>query len=306
MPGPNSFTSALVDELSITASSKFPVSIPELHKNLIRRLSEGFQTKSQWNNDDTRRIRNGIPVFTKNSRRTPVYITLSVNVPPRTIMLAPMPQIQETNLESRKPNYTSNSSDQKSPSVLLIVRVLEDEDHVKDKVQKWLESAPSGVIEFKGFYKSYSTLIIVKVALEIWDLLPPCYAVSFAGFAVADLDTNPRATPTNIPSIELITLVEDKDVSTTSTQPQEKHYSKIETEFDLVLPSISPRQASIQLPRASNDIFEATDTRKRTNKVICQLDAKLITYRFSNLPIFTVRAWECNCPLTTSTAATAY
>lgn len=212
MPGPDSFTFALVDELSDAASKEFPVSIPELHKKLICRL-ENFQKRAQWNSDGSRRIINGAPVFTTNGRRTPVHITLSVNEPLRTIMLAPISQSQRTNGRPLIPNDVLKSSSKKheSPGVLLIVRVLEDEHHVKDKVRNWLINSPAGVVEFKGFYQSYSTLIVVKVAFEVWDLLPQCDAVSFAGFAVSAPTVDQFTTPRILPSMGSIT---SEDVTT--------------------------------------------------------------------------------------------
>ncbi|ETS81324.1 hypothetical protein PFICI_06326 [Pestalotiopsis fici W106-1] len=182
MPGPDSFTFALVDELSLAAHSNQPISVPELHKRLIGRL-ELFQQRARWNRDESRRRSpNGQLAFTVNERRTPVYVSLSVHRPVRTIMLTPIRRESIVQMEVTNPNAQSKLASQDPPTVLLVVRVSEDEISAREEVKTWLLNSPPGVLEFKGFYQSYSTLILVEIALEVWDLLPSCPATTFAGF----------------------------------------------------------------------------------------------------------------------------
>ncbi|KAF3018198.1 hypothetical protein E8E14_012038 [Neopestalotiopsis sp. 37M] len=135
MPGPDSFTFALVDELSGVASSGRAM-----------------------------------------SRSSPSQLTFN---------------------GSFHPENQSEYATQDSPAVLLMVTVAEGEPSVRDDVRKWLLSSPPGVVEFKGFYRSFSTLMLVEMALEIWDLMPPDPAVTFAGFVnYAEPTTVPENEPT--------------------------------------------------------------------------------------------------------------
>jgi hypothetical protein len=198
MPGPNSFTFHLVDELSLAAHSGKPISVPELHKKLIGRLAE-FQPRAVWNEDNSRRLsRNGNPTFTTDVRRTPVYVSLTAHRPIRTIMLAPLQQDADDQSTVSIPDDQPKSASQDRPNVLLVVRVDEDEVSAREEIKNWILSAPPGVIEFKGFYKSYSTLISVEMALEVWDLLPSCPAVTFVGFTD---NTEPITLPDDNPTL---------------------------------------------------------------------------------------------------------
>ncbi|KAI0134586.1 hypothetical protein BJ170DRAFT_206258 [Xylariales sp. AK1849] len=182
IPGPDSFTTALIDELSNAAKSPFPVSVPELHKEIVRRL-EPFRERAVWNKDNTRRRSpNGDPTFTKDIRRTPVHLLLSVNRPTRTIFLETTRHKASTSQNGSHNNASWRDKTEDSPSVLLVVRVLEDEKAVSEQVARWVKDAPAVVVDFKGFYRSFSTLILVQVPFAVWDMLPPCAAVSFAGF----------------------------------------------------------------------------------------------------------------------------
>ncbi|KAI0198865.1 hypothetical protein F4808DRAFT_434732 [Astrocystis sublimbata] len=68
------------------------------------------------------------------------------------------------------------------PRVMISVK-LHNHDNIEFTVKKWLSEIPPSAAEFRGLFPCYgSHLLLLEVSVAIWDLLPPCPAVTFMGF----------------------------------------------------------------------------------------------------------------------------
>lgn len=179
--GPHSFTSGLLDELARAANDKTPLRVTELHSRLINR----FQSKlpsTVCDRDDRVVMSRGQVVMTSDDKITPIHTFLAAAKPPRSISLSPLSP-GTTGHENTAESSSSNQSSRRFswPKVLIAVRLLESSS-LKDDLEQWILTAPTGVVEFRGMYESYSSLLLVELPVVVWDLLPPCGAVSFVGF----------------------------------------------------------------------------------------------------------------------------
>ncbi|KAK8106827.1 uncharacterized protein PG998_008840 [Apiospora kogelbergensis] len=183
--GPHSFTSGLLDELARAANLKMPLSVTELHSRLINR----FQSKlpsTVCDRDDRVVMSRGQVVMTSENRITPLHTFLAAAKSPRSISLSPLSPSTTSHENANESDDDSGYSDEcpsrsSWPKVLIAVRLVESSS-LKDDLEQWILTAPTGVVEFKGIYESYSSLLLVELPVAVWDLLPPCDAVSFIGF----------------------------------------------------------------------------------------------------------------------------
>jgi hypothetical protein len=238
IPGPNTFTAALVHELSLNAHSKAPLSVPELHNRLLSRLPV-FRSEAVFDRENAHRTRrNDTAVFTENVRRTPIYLLLSLNRPTRTIFLRP---INAEDPATRNTSQTGAVSQANIKGVLLAVNVFEDDKTAKEIVDRWLMTSPENIqIIFNAFHASCSTMVIVEVPVVIWDLLIPSIAVSFLGLltgsrgvgpgSLISQDEVPTSTVQGLPSSSkdtgLITshaIDHDADVAQSTIKGSESH-----------------------------------------------------------------------------------
>ncbi|KAI1109533.1 hypothetical protein F5Y14DRAFT_431987 [Nemania sp. NC0429] len=180
IPGQDSFTKHLTDALATAPESGRTLTIAELHRQIIVRL-QSFHEQAVFDaNHEIRRCRvTGKVLHTKSVRVTPSHLFLAGNEKPRLIALRPLntdePQDDEALVEDSKSIGW--------PKVLLAVRLLDQSD-IQQELQDWILSAPPGVVEFRGLLPSFSSLLLIEVPIVVWDLLPPCPAVSFVSFTV--------------------------------------------------------------------------------------------------------------------------
>jgi len=79
------------------------------------------------------------------------------------------------------------------PQVLVCFRVTRD-DFDPATWAKWLLEAPAearDLVKIDGFYGSFSSLLLVRMPIQVWDVLPGSPAVSFVGF-VTTSNEGPR------------------------------------------------------------------------------------------------------------------
>jgi uncharacterized membrane protein YjfL (UPF0719 family) len=196
----HSFTKALLDILIL--DSEFPFSVGRLHSRILSNLkcwSPGVKAL------------NGQKLKQWQPRRTPVYTLLSETRPRRSIVLGPLPlqeqppsnspQEHRTPISTGSTSSTPSTSDNESPSesgegdpeenqcaqILLTIRV--DETSLdKDEWLEWMKTVPiSGrEIHVEGLWGSFSTLLLLRMPVEVWNLLPENPAYSFVGFVTTE------------------------------------------------------------------------------------------------------------------------
>lgn len=218
--GPHSFTRALIDELGVllnrfvTFPNAQPTSDIGLHGNLLARLKVHLSTVEKDIKGRIKCDQNGGIVFERVQRRTPFYRFLSDNKRPRPIYIAPLPtnhdntpgteydqpssgkkkvkeietKVNET--ENSKPPTPAPSAkdlpreEQKDIPKVLIRILLNTSTFSIDQFANWLLQAPleARSVEIEGAYGSLSTLLVVKMPLSVWNLLPGDPAMSLIGY----------------------------------------------------------------------------------------------------------------------------
>jgi len=209
----HSFTKALTHVLA--RASKGPsFTIGELHSRVLSRLKcyapELEVVDGNYVDTADRGLR-----LEPLVRRTPFYSTLCKTIPPRSIVLAPLRQPHPTTtLDSGEdtPDHSSTDSSgqcdpsendqsqnlprkrrrplehkEKFPQIILAVRVTKGGiDH--ESWLEWIRNAPLEAedIHVEGKYGSFSTLLLLRMPISIWNLLPDNPAYSFVGFVTSE------------------------------------------------------------------------------------------------------------------------
>ncbi|KAI1452545.1 hypothetical protein F4805DRAFT_27162 [Annulohypoxylon moriforme] len=195
IPGQDSFTYALIQELLVVGCSPAPVSVTDLHRKIIDRL-QNCNPGGLFNEDGTirRDVKTQKPIVIQPVRITPIHMFLSENKPPRTIFLAPKKEQRTQTSESQHNYNNTNSSAEHTelPRVLLAVRLAENEFNPEAiaNFEKWILNAPQCVVKFERLYQSYSELLLIEVPLQVWDLLPRNPAITFIGFTKGEKPIN--------------------------------------------------------------------------------------------------------------------
>ena len=206
----HSFTKALTCVLAM-ASQGLPFSIGVLHSQVSSRLK--CWTPELTTDEKGNFIKNGEGnlLLERQPRRTPIYSIICATRPHRSIILGPistpssssssldicMPDTSETpspppisddmaEKTSKKRKRSADEHGGKLPQVLLAVRL----DDPKFDLQKWIEwirNAPPEAksIHIEGSYDSFSTLILLRMPVAVWNLVPENSAYSFVGFVTS-------------------------------------------------------------------------------------------------------------------------
>jgi hypothetical protein len=209
----HSFSRALIQTLA-AASQGHPFSIGELHSWILGRLK--FWLPSLAQNDDGNFLRNadGRFAYERQPRRTPIYSILCETEPRRSIVLAPLrtSTLDATSLTSghhnvnsttstsignkdslfgsrnpfRKPG-DSNAGNEEYPQILLSIRLEKTELDIQ-VWRDWLRNLPAEGqdIKIEGIYRSFSTLMLLRMPVATWDLLRENPAYSFVGFVTSN------------------------------------------------------------------------------------------------------------------------
>ena len=200
--GPHSFTKALIDELGVVFNSFVdgtsmgqPISDVSLHGSLLARLKVHLSSVDK-NPDGTLKVsKEGGVAFEPPRRRTPIYRFLSETKNPRPIYLAPFPKFagrgkQPEDITRHREYYGAETvpprhgvEEKDIPKVLVRI-LLQEHSFSVDKFANWLLQAPPEAmkVEIESAYGSLSTLLIVKMPLAIWDLVPRDPAMSLIGY----------------------------------------------------------------------------------------------------------------------------
>lgn len=180
--GPDSFTRALTEELSVAESNGEVISVVELHRRLICRLVNWQPRPLFDENDQLRKDKHGRTILTSESRVTPCHLFLSKR--DRTIHLAPKScskKGKQRMEKGRNAQQDMSSANACWPKALLAIRLVENANNTSN-LKSWLLSAPVEVVDFVGILPSFSSLLLLALPIPVWDMLPDSDAVSFIGF----------------------------------------------------------------------------------------------------------------------------
>ncbi|OIW34642.1 hypothetical protein CONLIGDRAFT_665362 [Coniochaeta ligniaria NRRL 30616] len=245
--GHHSFTYALIQELSEAARQQKAISVPQLHSSMLTRLHLQRQDVLLQERDGNMCIRttnNGIPLFESPVWRTPIYIQLSQNTRPRPIMLAPLPGRSTSPndpdfivLNARPASTDTYARPKKARMHVLLRGSLAEDSFNIEEFKDWICEAPEPAKEIKIIHTlpSCSTLILLEMPVELWDMLPASPAISFVGFVTVDeSETSPGSTPDNIKPVSGDSTQESiaTNTITTSFLPGPSHKPKKGVTFD--------------------------------------------------------------------------
>lgn len=213
--GKHSFSNALTETLA-AASKGQPISVAELHARVLSRLkcwTPSFvkDKEGRFTQDEAGRLKHEI-----QPRRTPIYGILCETEPRRSIALGPLkikyPQSNgcelpssstplangsiETRPSTTQPDGGSNARKRKRPvrdepeypQILLAIRLDKHELDLSAWKECLLRQLPSEAkdIKIEGIYGSFSTLLLLRVPVIVWNLLPQNPAYTFVGFITSD------------------------------------------------------------------------------------------------------------------------
>lgn len=209
----HSFTNALIETLAMLSKGT-PFSVGELHSRVLSCLK--CWTASLLYDDDGKVLKTpeGNLVSERQPRRTPIYSILRESTPRRSIVFAPLTLAQpapEGNTQANPSITPSNAtpgldidgkaiSSKKSkkrkrahpkepswPQIVLSVRLDEAELEISTW-REWIRSLPAEAkdIKIEGMYKSFSTLLLIRMPVSIWNLLPDNGAYSFVGYVTSE------------------------------------------------------------------------------------------------------------------------
>ena len=198
-PGSTSFTNALINVLveGVNANRSsgencHPWSDIQIHGALVSRLarqdSSARRHKNGWLSETpgpNSRIATGLMAG------TPYYQFLSQNKPPRPIRFRPStPKTPSSNnppADSGSKITPQPEQNPPVPHVLLKIQVNDVDFEIYPWV-KWIRSCPlaSKLVSIEGVYESTSTLQILRLPLDLWDLLPRDPAITFLGFVTSE------------------------------------------------------------------------------------------------------------------------
>ncbi|KAK4449006.1 hypothetical protein QBC34DRAFT_380855 [Podospora aff. communis PSN243] len=190
----HSFTPSLVQELAHAAHSSEPLSVVELHRRLISR-QQTVAPKVYFTDDSYSIVQvnrqTGQPIVEPSRQRLPMH-NLLTSSPIRTIVLSPLKTDTPTPLEqplvllsppSPRPQSHVDASSTDGPEVLIACR-LKDQNIDAEKWKNWLANAAEGAkgIKITAVYPSFSLLLLVKMPIAVWDMLPASPAMTFVGY----------------------------------------------------------------------------------------------------------------------------
>jgi hypothetical protein len=219
----HSFTKSLTETLAV-ASKGSPFSVGELHSRVLRKLK--CWTPSLLRGGDGSYIDepDGRLACERQPRRTPIYSIVSESLPRRSIVLAPLPPVavssyhesdHSSSLDSVPGSSTPSQSDSSAESccekrkrldqddgpcaqILLAIR-LENVQLNADEWVDWIRNLPEQgkAVHVEGKYESFSTLLLLRMPVAMWNLLPENPAYSFVGFVTSG---NKAATQGSLPA----------------------------------------------------------------------------------------------------------
>ncbi|KAK5659870.1 hypothetical protein OQA88_13333 [Cercophora sp. LCS_1] len=285
--GPHSFTRALIDELGtifnsfVDGTNQAPVSDITLHGSLLARLKVHLSSLEK-NRDGSLRINPlGGVAFEPPRRRTPIYRFLSESKNPRPIYIAPFPKDSRGKYETAALSTSQPAVRQKDVPRVLIRVLLNENSFSIDKFANWVLQAPPEAIqvEIEAAYGSLSTLLIVKMPLATWELVPPDPAMSLIGYVTSSnkADTINQQVQRKIGQAKSVSHSTNKDVTATMASQIPTHHRAIAYDAPgristalLTVPTPTPGPGQLLL--------------RLTHSGVCSSDHGVMTNQWTHLP----------------------
>ena len=196
----------------VVASKELPFSVGELHSRILSQLKCWAPKLARDADGNFFEKPDGQLAYERQPRKTPIYSILSETRPRRSIVLGPLPLTLHPSLgdESDSPTPSSGNSATSTPStsssesppkkrkvasdesdkyaqVLITVRV-DQVDLNEQEWVNWIREMPSDGkgVHVEGRWDSFSTLILLRMPVAVWDLLPDSPAYDFVGFVTSE------------------------------------------------------------------------------------------------------------------------
>ncbi len=211
--GDHSFTKALTHTLAI-ASKGLPFTISELHARVVSKLKCAPELLKGSDGNYVDAAENRL-LYEQQPRRTPIFTVVCRATPTRSILLAPLGTLYPSPAESGEDTYYHSYGKSKAnvdisesegpskgdtcehlpkkrrrslgdegryPYILLSARL--ERQYDKQAWLEWVRNAPVDVkdIHIEGAFASFSTLLLLRVPVAVWNLLQSNSAYTFLGY----------------------------------------------------------------------------------------------------------------------------
>ena len=205
----HSFSRALTQILAC-ASQGSAFSVGELHMRVLKGLMCWTPPLQQDHSGRLLKEQDGTLAFERQPRRTPIHTIVCETEPRRSMIIAPFEppsSLQKTespdvlSSELTAASSTPGGHEQapclklkrvgeeqlKEPQVLIAIQ-LEKDGFDREVWIEWLHLAPAECKDIKidGRYGSFSTLLLLRMPVATWNLLPNNSAYSFVGFVTSE------------------------------------------------------------------------------------------------------------------------
>jgi len=206
--GSHSFTNALIQVLgvlSIPRQSDYPPPTDVLlHSLLVTELKTYNLSLDTYADGSFKKDLNGHHRAVPFRRRTPIYHWLSRNKLHRQIFLSPLKKPQDAGMTLPllpPPMAQQPLLDIVVPEVLVAIRLAPDSlDELDIEAWRtWILSSPgnaTGVsleghaVKIEGLYRSFSSLLILRMPVDTWTSLPRSKAMTFIGYVRGGNEAN--------------------------------------------------------------------------------------------------------------------
>lgn len=208
----HSFTKALTETLAIVSKAR-PFSIGELHSRVLSRLKCCAPQLALDREGNYIKNTEGLLLYERQPRKTPIYSILCETFPRRSIVLGLLldslsssssdcdqedsdsspttsPELSDSDGESKRTfqscRLEAGQPGSQFPQVLLAIRLDDDKFDLAAWVE-WVRNAPLEAkdIHIQSTYGSFSTLVLIRMPIPVWNMLPENPAYSFVGFVTS-------------------------------------------------------------------------------------------------------------------------
>lgn len=226
----HSFTKALTEILALSSKGE-PFSVGILHSRVLGKLkcwapSLQIDKKGKFVEDTEGRL-----LYERQPRRTPIYSIVCETEPRRSILLSsmssrdsslssisscgqntPSPSSDPDSALSNDPMTAANSNPRKGkrslnenglcPQILLAIRLEQDDLDIAQWTD-WIRNVPAvgTEVRIEGIYESFSTLLLLRMPVSVWNLLPSNPAYTFIGFVTSENMSHQLGLPPSSSSI---------------------------------------------------------------------------------------------------------
>ncbi|KAH7370074.1 hypothetical protein BKA65DRAFT_487637 [Rhexocercosporidium sp. MPI-PUGE-AT-0058] len=307
--GEHSFSNALSEVLAASSKGR-PFSVAELHTKILTRLKCWTPSFVKDDKGKRKEDQEGRLLFERQPRRTPIYSIICETEPRRSIIMAPLESFasKTDTSSSHINNLTAGPSSSRSPSVpndharkrkrpvdesieypqvLLAIRL---EKHDLD-IEAWkeclLRQLPPEAKEIKieGIYGSFSTLLLLRLPLEVWDLLPENRAYSFVGFVTTPNVMSDETNTVESTEVADSNLFDFSQMSSSgkswSNMPFRPQSREATPTFAFRFNSMSPRDVVLSPPSSSRSSSQSSTSPPRSLSPVMEDEE----YRSENLVI---------------------